>query len=66
MTTRDERSAQLHRLTKQQLIAKCRTGIERPDSRVVEFLGESHRAWTRDELITRILEIQFAAEGDCR
>ncbi|MEU6562539.1 hypothetical protein [Nocardia nova] len=64
-TPRDERRVQLVNLSKKTLISMCSHGITRPDGSVVEFLGDSHRTWTKDDLIARILEIQFpASTGD--
>ncbi|MFI5782605.1 hypothetical protein [Nocardia sp. NPDC051570] len=55
--SRDERRTELARLTKKQLIAKSRIGIRRPDGQIVELLDTE--GWTKDELIARMLDIQF-------
>uniref|UniRef100_UPI003F4980B2 hypothetical protein n=1 Tax=Nocardia suismassiliense TaxID=2077092 RepID=UPI003F4980B2 len=54
--SRDERRAELARLTKKQLITKCRIGIRRPDGRIVELLDAT--GWTKDELIAYLLDTE--------
>jgi hypothetical protein len=63
--TREERRAELSRMTKRSLAAMCRDGIRRPDGGLA-FIEGAHpvERWDKDEIITSVLSVEYPAVGD--
>lgn len=57
-TSREERQEELTRMTRQQLIDMCRTGIRRPDGRHEVLEGDLEK-WRKPELVDAVLSVEY-------
>ncbi|MGI8446963.1 MAG: hypothetical protein ACR2MP_07245 [Streptosporangiaceae bacterium] len=63
---RQLRRAELDKMTKRQLVTKYRAGIRGPDGSTVRYGSSAHppESWRKDELVSRILSIEFPSPAD--
>jgi hypothetical protein len=61
---RDSRCVALTRTPKHKLIIMCRTGVRRPDGGLTRIEGGACplEEWTKDDLISSILSVEYPPE----